>query len=263
MEIKKISSVFFSPTESTKKAALAVASHFSLQSTQSEEINITLPNKSGEKHFFESSDLVIFGVPVYGGRVPAPAIECMQSFAGKDTPALLIAVYGNRAYDDALLELKTTVEKNGFIAFSAMAIVAEHSIMHSVAAGRPDFDDCNKIEDFSKRALEKLQNAQSALEIGGLHVKGNTPYREYNGLPFKPSSKKSCTKCGICSQSCPVTAIPADAPDNTDKERCISCMRCMKLCPSHSRKINKLMLTMAEKAFIQKCGDRKEPELFI
>lgn len=85
---------------------------------------------------FGPDDLVLFGVPVYGGRIPSPAVQTLRRMQGSRTPAVLVAAYGNREYDDALLELADIAAANGFIPFAAAALIAEHSIMHSVAAGR-------------------------------------------------------------------------------------------------------------------------------
>ena len=54
---------------------------------------------------FGPDDLVLFGVPVYGGRIPSPAVQTLRRMQGSRTPAVLVAAYGNREYDDALLEL--------------------------------------------------------------------------------------------------------------------------------------------------------------
>lgn len=93
---------------------------------------------------FGPDDLVLFGVPVYGGRIPSPAVQTLRRMQGSRTPAVLVAAYGNREYDDALLELADIAAANGFIPFAAAALIAEHSIMHSVAAGRPDAQDARK-----------------------------------------------------------------------------------------------------------------------
>ncbi|MEG2773836.1 MAG: EFR1 family ferrodoxin [Acetivibrio sp.] len=237
-----------------------VASQFPLSV---EEVNITMSSAKEENRKFHKDDLVIFGIPVYGGRVPEIAMERLQDIQGHKTPAILIAAYGNRDYEDALVELKDLVEKNGFITMAAAAIITEHSIMHSVAAGRPDQEDKEKILDFSNDVWIKLQDIQDISDTAPLLLKGNFPYKEYHGVPLKPDSKRNCTKCGICAQNCPVNAISVEDPGKTNKELCISCMRCIKVCPTHARKLNGLLLATAEKSFYQKCKTRKEAEFFI
>lgn len=111
---------------------------------------------------FGPDDLVLFGVPVYGGRIPSPAVQTLRRMQGSRTPAVLVAAYGNREYDDALLELADIAAANGFIPFAAAALIAEHSIMHSVAAGRPDAQDA-KNRSVRHTAMEKAVHIRGAL----------------------------------------------------------------------------------------------------
>ncbi len=60
---------------------------------------------------------------------------------GNQTPAIAVVTYGNRDYEDALLELQTILEQNGFVVIGAAALIAEHSIVHSVGHDRPDEAD--------------------------------------------------------------------------------------------------------------------------
>ena len=62
---------------------------------------------------------------------------------------------------------------------------------------------------------------------------------------------------------CPTNAIPQENPRMTDESKCISCMRCIAVCPQNARKINPLKLFLSIRAFKEKCETRKEPELFI
>ena len=41
--------------------------------------------------------------------------------------------------------------------------------------------------------------------------------------------------------NCPVHAIPQDHPDQTNTEQCISCMRCIVVCPKHARGLNPIV----------------------
>lgn len=259
MDIKKISSVVFSPTESTKKTASLIAGSVDLPVVCND---ITLRPNEAEEHYFGSDECVIFAVPVYSGRVPFAASERIKKIHGDGTPAIIAVTYGNRDYDDALLELRNIAAANGFVPIAAAAVVTQHSIMRSVAVGRPDREDVKKIESFADAVFEKLKVISSPAECKELVIKGNVPYKEYGSIPLKPASTKNCIKCGICAENCPVGAIPADSPSETDKSLCISCMRCVKVCPYNARELDVAVFAATEEVFMQKNKVRKEPEFF-
>lgn len=260
MNIKKISSVFFSPTKSTNKLLLAITARLPINA---ERVDLTCYSERERALSFASDELVIFGVPVYGGRVPANAVERFGRMRGEGTPSVLVVTYGNREYDDALLELKELTERNGFRTAAAAVFIAEHSIMRSVAKGRPDSEDKKKIQAFADEVWAKIQRIESASQLGELEVPGKTPYVEFGGVPMKPETDETCVKCGACVPQCPVNAIPAESPDSTDKSLCITCLRCVMVCPACARSLNKPLLAEREKVFAQMNSARKEPEVFI
>ncbi len=161
MEIRNVTSIFFSPTGSTRRLVSMLSKTFP---SKPREVDITPYTQRGLSMDFGPDDLVLFGVPVYGGRIPSPAVQTLRRMQGSRTPAVLVAAYGNREYDDALLELADIAAANGFIPFAAAALpIAEHSIMHSVAAGRPDATGCEKNRSVRHTAMEKAVHIRGAL----------------------------------------------------------------------------------------------------
>lgn len=114
------------------------------------EYDIT-DNNPKETILLRSDELLVVGVPVYSGRVPEMAIERLNRIKGSDTPAIIVCVYGNRDFDDALIELKDIVRTNGFIPLSGAAVIAQHSMLPQIAENRPDEKDMLLIDDFAAK----------------------------------------------------------------------------------------------------------------
>lgn len=251
-----IYTITFSPTGGTKKVADRLAKNFG---PEVREIDLTGAAADYTRFSFSGDDICIVAVPSFGGRVPVPAVSRLASMAGNGARAVLAAVYGNRAYDDTLLELKDVLTGAGFRCAAAVAAVAEHSIMRQFAGGRPNQKDLEELDRFACQIKEAMEKGPS----GDVRVPGNRPYRVYRGVPLAPKAGKGCTGCGLCAERCPVGAIPASAPSQTDRERCVSCMRCVGICPVGARTVNRMLLAGAARKLKKACVEPKKNELFL
>jgi len=203
---------------------------------------------------------VLIAVPVWGGRVPGLAAERLRRIEGCGQRAAVSVVYGNRDYDDALLELCDIATEQGFKVVSAAAFVAEHCIFPSVAADRPDMSDRAAISRFIHET-ENLLKTGATLDLA--KVKGSRPYKKYGGVPLHPKTdKEACGRCLVCATSCPVDAIDAETLV-TDPDRCISCCRCIAVCNKGARKFGGLVYETVRFGFEKMCAKRCEPELFV
>lgn len=251
----KLYKIYFSPTGGTKKVIDAVSD---MWSCEKETLDLFSQDKP-YNHSFDEDDICIIAVPSFGGRVPALAIERMQELKGNHAKAILIVVYGNRDYDDTLLELKDTLENLDFTCVAGIAAIAEHSICHQFATNRPDDKDIEELKNFASQIKQQIESGIKEIPP----VKGNHPYKEYGGVPLSPRANKTCTSCGICVKECPVDAIPKDNPRKVDKNKCISCMHCISVCPNHSRSNSKILSFVAVQGLKKACLSRKENELFL
>lgn len=164
----KFAQLLFSPTGGTQKVAEVITGAWE---TEVETIDLTDPALSLAA--FQAGDLVLFAVPSYGGRIPSLAAERLERIQGGGASCVLACVYGNRAYEDTLVEMQDCTESQGFQVIAAVAAIAEHSILHQYAAGRPDQQDTEELQGFSRAILEK--HCQGKREMTAA-LPGTRPY---------------------------------------------------------------------------------------
>ncbi len=250
--------IYFSPTFTTQRILREIASTHSEKLQR--EIDLTPQGKTAT-YDYSPQEALLIGFPVYAGRVPQPFTERIKGLRGANSPAIIVAVYGNRAYDDALMEMKMVLEQQGFYIAGAAAFIAQHSIVPSIASGRPDAEDLAYARRFGQEVFEKLEKAAPfSPQMPGLPIKGQVPLRPYYRMPVHPKANRHCQKCGLCAQQCPMGAIPLQNPKETDPQLCITCMRCVHICPHHARNINFLVRLLTRRKLSKLCKERKRPE---
>ena len=189
---------------------------------------------------FEKEDLCLVAVPSYGGRIPSTVTDMFCNVKADGTKAILVAVFGNRAIDDTLLELQDVLEASGFVCIAGM-----------------DQQDEKELLEFAAKIMQSDETQRTP------KFPGNRPYREYGGVPLKPVANGKCTSCGLCAKECPEGAIPLNNPKLTDKDKCISCMHCVAVCPKKARDYSKFVSFIAGQKMRKVCSGRKENKLYL
>ena len=230
MEIRKVTALYFSPTGGTAAYAEAVASALA---AEHETVDLTGPEAREKEYRFGGDELVIIGAPVYAGRLP-PVKGLLTNLHGCRTPAVYLVSYGNRAFDDALLEEKELCDARGFIGIAASAWIAPHTFSAKIGAGRPDEADRAKIRAFAEKVRDILRGE---LREASVSVPGGHPCCPVKRMPFHPEGSEACVRCGRCAAVCPVRAISRSAPEKTDAEKCIDCLACVRACPVRARNV--------------------------
>jgi ferredoxin/flavodoxin len=266
MEIKQVKLVCFSPTGTTKKVLESIAKGLGVKDIK--HVNLTRPGEVKRAIPPFSDELVIIGAPVYGGRLPVDAINRLKQLKASKTLAVLIVVYGNRDFEDALLELKNLAIELGFNPVAGGAFIGEHSFASKdvpIANGRPDNLDVQKAMDFGSKIKDKITALRSLDAKMDLEIPGSFPYESDGArpMPVSPVTKEdTCIVCGTCASGCPTEAISINGSVATMIELCIRCCACIKNCPTGARVMEDSMWKNITNWLNENCNTRKKPRIF-
>lgn len=249
--------IYFSPTGGVKKCADALTAAWD---GGWELIDLCDPQFDAAAWCLTADDLAVAAIPAYGGRMPTIAAERMAKLTGGDAKAILLCVFGNRAFEDTMIEMYDILTASGFRPVAAAAAIAEHSMMRQFAAGRPDVADRIELAAFGMRIRKKLEDEKDDSIVS---VPGNRPYKIYPGSAAKPQANERCKGCGECAKVCPVGAIDPAKPNTTDTALCVGCMRCAAVCPAGARAADPAVIAgIVEKVGAALSG-RKENSLYL
>jgi len=239
--------IVFSPTGGTRKVSGLVAGALGKNT-----VIVDLTDSGLDFHgvSMAEDDVAVISVPAYAGRIPAVVADRLGMVRGNGARAVLVCVYGNRAFEDTLVELEDVAKRAGFRVVAAVSAIAEHSVARQFAAGRPDAQDAAQLAEFAEDASEPS-------------IPGNRPYKQAGGRRMAPEATEDCASCGACAAACPVCAIDKGDPKRAAGEACISCMRCIAVCPRGARKLDPNKLSAVSQMLSKVCVVRKECELFI
>jgi ferredoxin len=266
MRIDTIQLVYFSPTGTSKRVVEGIARAF--QDTPTERLDFTLPGPEESHYRRIQSGLTIIGAPVYAGRIPIQAERRLKTLVANGVPAVVVVVYGNREYEDALLELWNIAGASGFRPIAGGAFIGEHSFSsyeRPLAKGRPDDADIKQTLEFGARIKKKLSATKTVGKLPEIRVPGNYPYKERMELPPTAPvwNAESCISCAACFAGCPTGAITLGDAIVTNAEACILCCACVKNCPTQSRSFEDPMLKKIASWLYENCSGRREPETYI
>lgn len=269
-----IKTFYFSATGTTRKIVTGIADKLAKQSnnTITNNIDFTLPGARKEPMSFTKQDLVVVGIPVYAGRVPNVLLKYLNGIEGNGALTIAVVVYGNRHYDDALIELKDILESRGFQVVAAGAFIGEHSFSRILGHNRPDEQDMSSVADFAGHVFSKL--TVSPNDLPGVSVPGKQPYQPYyrpkdkdgNPVAFHkviPKTSDDCIHCGLCVSICPVGSI-----DTENESRitgiCIKCCACIKNCPVEAKYFDDVnYLWHKQELEVAFTSPRREPEFYL
>lgn len=304
------SCVFFSPTGATEKAAGAVVTGIiacddamgvtacsdAMGVTACDErkpacryIDANRPEVREEICEFGKEDFVVLASPTYASRVPNKIMPFFRdNLKGNGARAVVIVIYGNRSYGDALMEMALMAEDNGFTVVGAAAVPSEHAFAPGLGTGRPDANDLAELRAFGRSISEaagaggatdanpelavNMESDEDIAPGAGLisRLPGNNPVGPYytpkkvDGqtavfLKAKPKTDAGkCLLCGFCWRECPMGSVEAGHPENV-KGVCIKCQRCVKGCIAGARSFDDEDFISHRQMLTENFGDGKVP----
>jgi len=259
MIINKAVCLYFSPTGNTHRAVAAFAFGTGLPR---EAIDLTTPRaRASFSRAFARDELAVIGLPVYAGRLPPNMEPFFCALQGNGATAVAIVTYGNREYDDALLELQLKLEECGFKVRAAAAFIGEHSLSRKIATDRPDAADLRAALDFGKQTVTSIAGGAGGRPL----VKGNHPFTAKGAAPlYRPVTAQNCLRCGLCVDNCPFGAISAEDCATINVDKCFYCFRCVKYCPVGAKQFTDEKFLAWLPGFEARLNARRrEPELFL
>ena len=139
---KKVYGMFFTGTGTTEKMVTYIAKELAKElGCDYEPYDFTLPAVRKTVKEYTADDIVVLGTPVIAGRVPNLLLKYLDTVVGNGAYGIPVVLYGNRNFDDALIELRNIMEADGFHTIAGGAFVGEHSFSRTLGQGRPDEED--------------------------------------------------------------------------------------------------------------------------
>lgn len=261
MEIQHIETAYFSPTGNVRRAmewlTQAVATRLGRKPTY---WDCTLPAARHMVHTYQPGDLLLVGTPVYAGRIPNKLLPFWQSsFGGNGAAVVLVCLYGNRSFGDALTELRDTFQAAHFAPLAAAALPSEHAFVPELATGRPNDTDRAELVAFAEQLVAKLTTWEPLSDCPSStspasSISSTSPAPAATSTP-PTSPAPSATSTSPASPSATLLEVPGNSPagayytplrqdgqpavflkakPQTDAARCTRCGLCASVCPMGS-----------------------------
>lgn len=238
MAINRIKGIYFSPAGSTREVVALMAERLSERlGVPCELASYTLPHEREAWQPIAADELVVWGSPVYAGRLPNKMLDFVRShIMGQGNMAVPVALFGGRNYDNAVSEMCQILREGGMVPVAAAAVVARHVFSQTLQQGRPNEADREEIRAFCDR-ISLQPHDGLAVPGEGLQAPYYVPKKE-DGTPAKflkalpQFAADRCEGCGRCAESCPTGCLSMREGRPMAEGVCIKCQACVRICPA-------------------------------
>ncbi|GAA0177176.1 4Fe-4S binding protein [Clostridium sediminicola] len=271
MLISSVTTIYFSPTGTTKKIINSIVKGMGI--VNNKIIDLTLPKVRETSASLIDGDIVLIGVPVYEEKIPEVVYPFLTNLKVNEKPVVLVGVYGNISDGIVLNELDYITQMLGFKLVAAGSFIGEHSFSTDevpIAKNRPNNDDLNKAVEFGKSIMKKIQNVNNLKDISlkisqeklslMAKIAPKNSAKLITKTPFVDMSK--CSHCNVCVELCPMSVIDKETLE-IDEEQCLRCFCCVKSCPNNARKIIYKPRFLVSKVLTMKNKGIKEPKIYL
>ena len=174
----------------------------------------------------QPDDILVIGIPVFSGRIPTPCLTQIKSLQGSHTPAIAVAVYGNRDYDDACWNCKIFEQQDSAQSVQQRSLLSIPSLqrLRRAAGCRGSL---KKLTNFQRLCAERLKKLARILWKPNYKIKGESTLPGDSNVSHQAFGEYKMYRCGVCARICPVHAIDSANPRKTDRSLCISCTACI------------------------------------
>jgi len=239
-EINRILGICFSPTGGTRhiveQAVFTLAEHHHLPYFIQD---YTTPSLRANWQDIRDGDLVVWGSPVYAGRIPNKSLDFVRAHLhGCNTPLVAIAVYGGRHWDNALIEMSQLTRAGNMNPVGACAMVSRHVFSNILGEGRPNDEDLAMLRDYLRHidcsSTIHLENEDKKLDYYQPLREDKKPARFLKATPEVDYAL--CSGCNTCAERCAMGSIQITDGKPVIEGTCIKCMACVFSCPTHAFK---------------------------
>ena len=137
MKPETVCTVVFSPTGTSKKIAETVARSIASDAgTEAAALKtIDLTHAAAHSAALSAGAVAVIAAPVYGGHVAPTAAKRLETLRGSGTPAVVIAVYGNRAFEKCCdTNIETYYANCAFRVFNCTSVLHRYCGSKTISA---------------------------------------------------------------------------------------------------------------------------------